>query len=421
MAVDNARSTVVGVFEHRDQAEAAISELHSAGFDDSQIGIATRGGTGTGDAATGETGGATAEGAGHGLVTGALTGGIVGALASLLIPGVGPVLAGGILAATLGGAALGAATGTLLGALVKLGVPEEDAQYYEGEFQSGRTIVTVRANGKQAEAENILRRYGAYDVNNRRSSGTQGAIPMGASTTANTTMGMPQGRAMETERSMPAHQHTSGEQTVQLREEELRANKQSVQAGQVEIRKEVVSEQRTIDVPVTREEVVIERRPVEHRAAQGRIGEETETIRVPLREEQVTVEKVPVVTEEISVGKRTVQETQQVSGTVRHEEARVENQGTARGQRSGDWGAARSRYQNAWQQKFGTKGGRWEDVEPSYRYGHEMSSNPRYQGRQWSDVESDLRSDWGTRHRETPWDRVKDSVRHAWETATGRV
>jgi len=408
MAMDTTRSTVVGVFEHRNQAETAISELHRAGFNDHQIGIATRGGTEPGDAATGETSGATAEGAGHGLVTGAVTGGVVGALAALLIPGIGPILAGGILAATLGGAALGAATGTLLGALVKLGVPEEHAQYYEGEFQSGRTIVTVKADGKQAEADSILRRYGAYDVNSRRTPGTQGARPM------------PQGRTAKHERMTSAHQGTAGEQTVQLREEELRVNKQAVQAGQVEIRKEVVSEERTIEVPITREEVIIERYPVEHRAAEGRIGEETEAIRVPLREEQVTLEKVPVVTEEISVGKRRVQETQHVSDTVRREEARIENQGTARGQGTGDWGSVRSQYQSAWQQKSGAQGGRWEDVEPSYRYGHEMASNPRYQGHQWSEVESALRNDWGTQHPETPWERVKDGVRHAWETASGR-
>jgi len=209
-------------------------------------------------------------------------------------------------------------------------------------------------------------------------------------------------------------------QTIQLREEELRANTQQVQAGEVEIRKEVVSEQQSIDVPVMREEAVIERHPVEHRRADGEIGSGNEAIRVPLREEQVTVEKATVVTEEISIGKRQTQDTQRVSDTVRREEVRVENQGTARGQGTGDWERVRSQYQSAWQQTYGTQGGRWEDAESSYRYGHEMSSNPRYQGRQWFQVESDLQKDWSTRHRETPWERVKETVRHAWETTTGR-
>ncbi len=95
---------------------------------------------------------------------------------------------------------------------------------------------------------------------------------------------------------------------------------------QVQIRKDVVEEQRTIDVPVTREEAVVERRPVEPRPADAPVGE-GETIRVPLRGEHAEVEKRPVVTEEIEVGKRQVQDTERVSGTVRREEARVEREG----------------------------------------------------------------------------------------------
>ncbi len=115
--------------------------------------------------------------------------------------------------------------------------------------------------------------------------------------------------------------------TVELREEELQARKQSVEAGQVRIGKEVVEEQKTLQVPVTREEVTVERHPVARQPSDRPIGDGGETIQVPVREEQVSVEKRPVVTEEIEVGKREVQETQQVSGTVRREEARIEGQG----------------------------------------------------------------------------------------------
>jgi len=115
--------------------------------------------------------------------------------------------------------------------------------------------------------------------------------------------------------------------TVELREEELQARKQSVEAGQVRIGKEVVEEQKTLQVPVTREEVTVERHRVARQPSDRPIGDGGETIQVPVREEQVSVEKRPVVTEEIEVGKREVQETQQVSGTVRREEARIEGQG----------------------------------------------------------------------------------------------
>src|SRR5207248_5845370 len=87
--------------------------------------------------------------------------------ASLIIPGFGPAIAGGILTATIGGVVIGAAAGGLFGALIGLGVPEEEARYYEGEFQSGRTLVTVKADGRQQEAYNILHRNGGYDAGTR--------------------------------------------------------------------------------------------------------------------------------------------------------------------------------------------------------------------------------------------------------------
>lgn len=117
-----------------------------------------------------------------------------------------------------------------------------------------------------------------------------------------------------------------GRQTLKLREEELRARKETVQAGEATLRKDVISEQKTIDVPVTHEEVVVERHAVDHGPAEGAIGE-GETIRVPLTEERVTAEKVAVVTEEVSIGKRKVQETERFTDTVRHEEAKIEETG----------------------------------------------------------------------------------------------
>ncbi|HCP75939.1 MAG TPA: hypothetical protein DIU08_15040, partial [Ktedonobacter sp.] len=98
------------------------------------------------------------------------------------------------------------------------------------------------------------------------------------------------------------------------------------QTGQVGIRKEVVTEQQSIDVPVSREEVVIERRPASGQPSDTPIGE-GETYRIPVREEQVTIDKQPVVREEVSLGKRQIQDTQRVSDSVQHEEARIEREG----------------------------------------------------------------------------------------------
>ena len=184
--------------------------------------------------------------------------------------------------------------------LENLGLPEDEATFYNGEFESGRTVVVVNTRDRQQEASQILSRDGGYDYASRSGQTT------GTSSYANTA-----GQA---------------EQNIKLREEQLRANKQSVETGAVGLRKEVVSEQQSIDVPVNREEVVIERHPASGQPSDTPIGE-GETYRVPVREEQVTVDKQPVESEEVSLGKRQVQETQRVSDTVRREEARVERQG----------------------------------------------------------------------------------------------
>jgi uncharacterized protein (TIGR02271 family) len=106
---------------------------------------------------------------------------------------------------------------------------------------------------------------------------------------------------------------------IEVREEELQAHKQFVETGEVRIRKEVVTEHRTLEVPVQREEVVIERH--------APTGEPVEEIRIPVREEQITVEKWPVVKEEVMVGKRVVEGTERVGGEVHREEVRVEHEG----------------------------------------------------------------------------------------------
>ena len=116
-------------------------------------------------------------------------------------------------------------------------------------------------------------------------------------------------------------------QRLQLLSEVLRVHKERVPSEEVRLRKEVVNENQSVEVPVTREELVIERRPAEGAAAtSSEIGSDRE-IRVPLSEEQVRVEKRPVVKEEVRVGKKKVQESRQVNEQVKREELHVDREG----------------------------------------------------------------------------------------------
>jgi hypothetical protein len=162
-------SVVVGVFDDREDARAAIEALKDSGFRGDAISILSPDRRATEDMAE-ETG----TNAGSGATTGAVAGGLLGGLGgwlvgigALAIPGIGPFIAAGAFATALGGAAIGAGLGAIAGALVGMGVPEEHAKYYEGEAKAGKTLVTVRANGRYEDAQRILRDHGAYDVESR--------------------------------------------------------------------------------------------------------------------------------------------------------------------------------------------------------------------------------------------------------------
>jgi uncharacterized protein (TIGR02271 family) len=119
------------------------------------------------------------------------------------------------------------------------------------------------------------------------------------------------------------------DRTLQLHQERLRIDKEQVGAGEVAVRKEVVSERQKVDVPVEREEVVISRRPASG-AARGRIEEKQEEIRIPVKEERVKVTKETAPTEEVTVGRRKVKGVEHVDETVRREEVKTEPKGGAR-------------------------------------------------------------------------------------------
>jgi uncharacterized protein (TIGR02271 family) len=416
------RTAVVGVFDDKTEADRAVQALHAAGFKDDQIGYIRR----NSDAVEGTTPIGEEHHTGSGIGTGALIGGLVGAAAALLIPGVGPVLAGGVLASTFGatvaggavvGALGGAVAGGLIGALTDLGVPEDEARYADEQFQAGRTIVTVNAPGRAGEATEILRRYGAHDIQAERSgsyapmaatSDTANVAPMTSSTRSE--------RTAET-RNRPATQRNveSDEVRVPVTEEKIVPRTQNQQSGAVEVRKNVVEETQTIEVPVRREEVNIERVRTDRPLAPGEKPFTDETIRVPVYGEQVTVEKQAHVVGEVVIEKEARQVEQAVSGTVRREEVNVERTGGAGSTSSRSWNEVMPTYRNRWQSQYGTTGGRWEDVEPAYRFAYESSSMPNYQGRSWEQAEPNLRRDWAARDPRTPWEKVKDAIRSAWD------
>lgn len=179
--------------------------------------------------------------------------------------------------------------------LQQMCIPAGEIPAYEQALRSGAVLVTVNAGDRNSEAQAILNGAGPITAREHGSAEMQGDM-------------------------------AEKEHRIQLLGETLRVHKDRVQRGAVQVRKETVTEQQRVDVPVRREEVVIERHPASGQAASGAIGSKQE-IRVPVSEEQVRVEKQPEVREEVSVSKRPVEHTESVNETVRHEKLRTEAEG----------------------------------------------------------------------------------------------
>ena len=161
------------VFDSRDEAERALSELRSAGVPDDAISIVGRSESGDGSGMTdNDDDGVNKSGAAKGALMGGGAGALLG-LAALAIPGVGPLAAAGAIAATAApeaagiGAALGATAGGVSGLLTEHGVSEEDATYYEERINQGGYFVAV--HGEHAEhARDILYRFGGHSASQPR-------------------------------------------------------------------------------------------------------------------------------------------------------------------------------------------------------------------------------------------------------------
>ena len=159
--------SVTHLFDDYGQAKTAVTALERAGFTSSEISLVSRysddntlvDGDEVSSTATGATAGALVGGGG----------GLLAALGLIAIPGIGPLVAAGVLATTLVGAAGGSVVGGLIGALTNAGVSEEDAHVYSEGVRRGSSLVTVTTDDARAsKADAILNAHKPVDVRQRR-------------------------------------------------------------------------------------------------------------------------------------------------------------------------------------------------------------------------------------------------------------
>ena len=340
--------SIAGLFEDRTQAEQAVEDLKAVGFSQDRIGIVMQDKQQTRAVNEAHDTHSTESAIGGSLI-GGMAGALLAATGALVIPGIGPFISGGILATSL----VGGAAGWLVGGLTGLGIPKEEAEYYEGRVQQGAALVTVDAAGRDAEARQILLRDGAEDLQSRGFGGgydttaaTTGATIIGAtemaqpiqSATAQVVQPIQSATAQTYQQPMqPAQSSTvqtaqttnANDVRVPVYEEELVASKRAEEVGHVHLHKEVTTEQASIPVTLEREQVTVERVPVNQTVdlsgAQGAF--QGTDIDVPVMGEEAVVGKTTREVEEVRLRKQEVTEQQQVSDTVRRERVVVDRDG----------------------------------------------------------------------------------------------
>ncbi|HEV2861250.1 MAG TPA: YsnF/AvaK domain-containing protein [Pyrinomonadaceae bacterium] len=354
-----ANKTVVGLFDDRAAAQNAVRELVAEGFRRDEVSLVSKKPDGKGVEVeyVEEDGREQVEDMAKGAGTGAAIGAgaaLLLSLTALSIPGIGPVLAAGPLAALIAGAGIGATAGGLLSGLTRLGVTDDDAHTYAEGLKRGGTLVTVNADNHYADlAVNVMRRLGAVEIDKRaaqwREDGWRG---FGETETLRphvtheideeATRGVDRASEVTAEHEPARAQPLAGaaraataddeeftvpspEVAIPVVAEELEVGKREVERGGVRVQKRVSETPVEEDVTLREEHVNVNRRPADY-TFHGADSEAFQESVVEIREayEELVLNKKARVVEEVVINKDVAEHTEKVRETLRKTEVEVE-------------------------------------------------------------------------------------------------
>ncbi len=211
-----------------------------------------------------------------------------------------------------------------------------------------------------------------------------------------------------------------GEVRIPVVEEELQVGTREVEQGGVRVYSRITETPVEKEVSIREEHVHVERHPVDRPAREADFAAMQEgTIEMTETTEEPVVRKQARVVEEVVVSKEVEEHTETVRDTVRRTEVDVESTGSAHTTTEEDWGAHERDFRTHATTTFATRGQAYEHWAPAYRYGYELSRDPRYRGRDWASVEPEARRDWEQRRHGT-WEEFKEAIRYGWEKVRGR-
>jgi uncharacterized protein (TIGR02271 family) len=415
--------TLIAVFDNRSDAQGAMNELLAAGFDSSTLRLSE-------------------ESAAKDMSASSITGATPGA-----------------------GTDAGASEG--MGASIKhfftdLFSDDTDTPHrekYSTALDRGHHALTVTASSEEEveRAADIVEGFGPVDIDEKAAQwgGQQGMAPapgmgndvaysvagnaqsagLSASQqldpgTATAAAGNAQGGSL----SGSQQRDTGTDAAIPVVQEQLKVGKREVQRGGVRVYSRIVETPVQENLNLREEHVHVERRPVDQQidpAAATAFKEQS----IELREtgEEAVVQKTARVVEEVVVSKDVTQREETISDTVRHTEVEVEQLGTQSANDATGYSAQTgiddpawspqtasddTAYRSHWTSNYATSGTPYEQYAPAYSYGSTMAG--QYRGRQWNDVESDMRTQWEARNSGSPstWEQFKGAIRHGWDSIT---
>jgi uncharacterized protein (TIGR02271 family) len=292
------------------------------------------------------------------------------------------------------------------------GEDESTAERYQQAVGRGNVILSVHAREDQYEQiTDVLERHNPIDIDENTGNA-------GTSNTATATTNTPKSTANTAKSTANTAANTGN--AIPIAEEELQVGKRRVLRGGVRVYSRVVERPVEESINLTEDHVRVDRRPADRPATEAdfRSGKDGATEVQEFAEEAV-VGKTARVVEEVRIGKETTQRTEKVRDSVRRTEVDVEP--IAAGTRQADTDYDDTDFRNDFQTRYGASGGSYDTYAPAYRYGYQMGSDPRYRGRSYDEVESQLRSDYAGRYPNSAWEKMKDSVRYGWDKVTGRA
>ena len=299
------------------------------------------------------------------------------------------------------------------------GGDDEHAGNYSEAVRRGSSVVvvTVPDESQVESARAALAAAGAVDIDKRaedwRQSGYSGFDPASRPLGADEVQAE-RGRFQSQNLTAQADKST----VLPVIREDIEIGKREVDLGTVRVhtRTEVRPVQEQVQLREERAE--IERRNVDRPASEADLKAfEGGSIEVREMAERAVVSKTARVVEEVVVGTQATTRTETVTGEVRNTVVDIDNSAK---NSAADMQAGAPDYRSHYERTFASAGGSFDEYEPAYKYGSTLRSDTRYASRSWTDVEADAQRDWSGRNPNSSWERVKDAVRHGWETVTGQ-